>query len=222
MRVSVAFPQPPLPIPARNLRDKGSSATSWKKAGAWGGCSAGAGSWGCASEEGTWWLPLAGWLAGWVTAAGDSGEGTSTRSWEEAPPRWASVSSVPWAWGTRAAGCLGCLLWTLSGRQRSLWGCRRDHRPHGRPWGPATWKPGPVTSSLGRLGRKRGLTIAQDGPAQAQGVCGPRTHVLYQPMLYFLQHWDQARKGLSGGERAAGSSGQPCPAHLLTASDSRG
>lgn len=75
----------------------------------------------------------------------------------------------------------------------------------------------PPPGSLGlsspgpELGGRRELTIAQDGPAQAQGVRSPRAHVLHQPMLDLLQHWERRRKVLSELESAAGLPGHPCP-----------
>lgn len=58
-----------------------------------------------------------------------------------------------------------------------------------------------------------GLTIAQDGPAQAQGVRGPRAHVLHQPMLHLLQHWGRRDKAQGGG---VCSWAQATPAPLVT------
>lgn len=81
-------------------------------------------------------------------------------------------------------------------QQRPGPGQRDTHRSGGRPW-----RPSPRGLGLSPLGPevgagRRGLTIAQDGPAQAQSICRPRAHVLDQPMLHLLQHWDQVRKGL--------------------------
>lgn len=134
--------------------------------------------------------------AGSVTVAGDSGEGTAApgiclicdlglEPWRGHGGRWPQGAS---------ADCCGRSV----GGSEASGDADGDHRPHGRqgprqfhgrPWCPSIWKPGPETP-----GGRRGLTIAQDGPAQAQGVCGPRTHVLYQPMLYFLQHWDREER----------------------------
>lgn len=96
------------------------------------------------------------------------------------------------------------------GRARSVGPTRLG----GQPRCPSPRKPRPETAGArAGLGGSRALTIAQDGPAEAQSVCGPRAHVLHQPMLYLLQHWDQVRRGLSEVAPAAGAPGHPCPPH---------
>lgn len=110
----------------------------------------------------------------------------------EAPPHCGSVSSSG-TWGLGDTGCETAQLTAVD----TLWelerppGIQRDsnYLPPGQRLGPGQWdphglvgshsappcrKPRPETPrARAELGGSRALTIAQDGPAQAQSICGP-------------------------------------------------